>query len=267
MKIKQHKTPKRLFLFSRLVVSIFCKRFCIIGKENIKEKCQNQNYIIVSSHISNLDALAAIVALGDILDLQITIESTLFKPTEPQWYIFQLTGKENFSPLQYEKLAKRKEGKFNPKDFEKISQKMAEGKTPWIVIHPFTHEEKMQKAKIGPIYLAQKTGASIIPTALEYENASLSLAGRINRIKALIGRLKGNGIATYRIGEPVKLPKIENVEIIEKLYNKKMNGEKITEEEEQESLRVVEKLKTQADYIARIISEMLPPQNRGIYGE
>lgn len=265
MEEKQHQTPRRLFWLCSCLILIFCKKFYIVGKNNIQKKLQNQNYIIVSSHISNLDAPAAIKTLGNVLNLQITAESLLFKPTMPQWYMFQLSGKENFSPLQYKKLSKGKKGVFIPKDFENISQKMTKGKTPWIVIHPFTLEGEMQKAKIGPIYLAQKTGASIIPTALEYKNLSLSLEGFWEILKALMGRLRRKGIATYHIGKPIWLPKIENVEIIEKVYNKKMKGEEMTREEEQKSLKVVKELKTQADYVARIISAMLPPQNRGVY--
>jgi len=263
---EENKTPSQLKIFGEKMTDIFCKTFSVKGKENItkiKESDPDEKFIISASHLHNLDVPAALRALGDDFNIQITGESVLL---EKMKYIFHkmmisLGGKSNFTALDYKEDSEGKRGSFNPDNFADIEQKMNEGKTPWIAAHPFSLDEKMKKISIGPVYLASKTGASIIPTALEIiGSGSMNLEGNIERIKALKNR--GDGI--YHIGAPLKLPKID-ISIIDNVLDKKSRNEKITEEELAQFTSVHRQLKDQADILANAISSLLPEEKRGYY--
>ena len=251
------------------LINLFCNEFTVEGKENVIEaqkKDPDAKFVIASSHISNLDAPAAIKALGDRFDIQITAESVLFGAT-PQEIIFRLGGKESFTPLEYRKEKKSergKEGVFNPDDFKVISEKMKDGKTPWMTIHPFTEKKEMQPSRVGTIYLANKTEAKIIPTALEIKGGSVSLEGVREWVKGIWSRKKGETKATFHIGEAIDLPKID-VNIIESVLEKRARKKRVTHEEFNEFKETHRLLKEQADYVAQVIAGMLPDEQRGVY--
>lgn len=260
--VKSEQTPRSLRNGAEKIIDMFCEKFEVVGKDNIekvKKENPDEKFIITSSHFSNLDGPAAIKVLGEDFNLQIAVESLHFGWT-PQEVMYRIGGKENFSPLEYRKSKKSKFGVFNPKDFENLSEKMNQGKTPWVGIHPFTTKGEMQEARVGPIYLAQLTGAKIIPTALEVRGGSISLGGPQELIKGFVKKIK----AKYHIGEPLQLPPLD-VSIINIVLAKRKNKEKITPDEFKKFQEVHQQLKAQADEVAQIISEMLPEDQRGIY--
>ncbi len=250
-------------------VKLFCKEFSVEGKEGVEQVLRdnpNAKFVVAASHFSNLDAPAAVQALGDILDMQITAESVLFEGLAPQRLLFKWAGSENFVPLSYEKGKKGKHGVFDPDDFTRLAESVEQGKTPWIAIHPFTTEEKMQEARIGSVYLAHKTGAMIIPAALEYEGGSISMEGGLELAKALASRVVGKGKGTYHVGKPIQLQPLD-VSIIETVKKKRTNKENVTDEERVEFFRVSKRLREDANTIAGKIGTMLPPERRGRYQE
>ncbi len=268
------KTPERMRKSVDAAFNLVCKNFTVEGKEKLlgtKKDNPDATFIIASSHFSNLDAGAAVKALGDKFNIQITAESALFGFTG-QEAMFRIAGKDSFTPLEYKKIpktSKKDTGKkpiFNPKDFEVLSEQIEDGKTPWMALHPFTLEGKMQDARIGSVYLAHKTGAKIIPAALETHGEGGALISPKDLGKRLIGRLKGSANATYHIGEVIDLPELD-VSIIEKVLKKRETGERISTEERKQFKETHEKLKEEADQIAHKIAEMLPKEQRGSYDE
>lgn len=246
------------------MLKVFCKSFKVEGKENLQEAQEldkNSKFIIASSHISNLDAPASISALGDRLDVQVTTESVLHGLT-PQEVLFRLGGKEHFSTFEYQKTKGGKRSVFNPEDFEVLSEQMDQGKSPWIAIHPFTTKDEMQDPRIGSAYLAQKTGAKIIPTALELDGGSINMEGPLELVKGVAKRAD----AVYHVGEVIDLPPVD-VSIIEKVLAKRAHHERVSKEEREEFGRVHKELKSQADQIASAIAKMLPDDQRGKYSE
>lgn len=268
----KQETPKRLRLGAEALM-LGLRSFTIKGSENLETLSNDDKYIVTSAHLSNLDAPAAIKALGEKFNMQITAQSLLTDEVG-QKIMFQLGGKENFSFLDYHLTPTDRAGSFNPDNFASLESKMDEGKTPWIAIHPFNLDGKMTRASIGPIYLAQKARAKIIPTALEIqgEENDLSIHGW-KGFKALIKRLNG----TYHIGQPIELEPID-VGIIDTVIEKRKkrkekikNGEEITAEDRispedlAEFHRVHKTLQEQSEQIGVAISEMLPPKQQGYY--
>lgn len=255
------KSPLSLRIAGEFFIKIFCRRhFLVEGGENVKKDHSGSNFIIASSHFCNLDANAAVKVFGGKFNLLLAIESVLFKSFS-HLILILLGGRSNFAPLSYYKKDEGKMGAFSPHDFNAISDKMKQqGKTTWIAIHPFTLDGQMKRARIGSVYLAQKTGAQIIPVAVEASGASVNLEGLVEQLKGLLGGTK----IKYHIGESIRLSPID-IEIIETVFNKRKAGLMITPEE-----RVVLKkthilLKNQADMVATIIAKMLPEEQRGFY--
>lgn len=210
---------------------------------------------------------SAVKALGEHLDLQITHESVLLD-SPPHKLMMWLAGKDRFSSLGYQEAPGGKHGVFRAQDFSAIADQMhASARTPWIAIHPFTGKrEQMSEARIGPVYLAQKTGAKIIPTALELRDVSATLQGVGEITKAVARRATGAGTATYRIGEAIQLPPVD-VSVIEAVLAKRANGQRPTAEERERFSQVHEQLREQADAVAAKIAELLPSERRGAYAD
>lgn len=264
-------TPDKLRERVDGLIKVFCKEFKVAGEghEMIEDellKNPDAKFVIAASHFSNLDAPSAVKALGDVLDIQVTAESVHFEGGAPQKMLFGLAGAENFSPLAYEKGEKGKHGVFDPKNFEQLAGLMEGGKTPWMAVHAWTTEGEMQQAKVGAVYLAHKTGAKIIPSALEYVGGSVNLEGGLELAKALIGRAKGGGRATYHVGKLIDLPHLD-VSIIDTVFEKRAKNESITSEERQAFSETLRQLREQAQTVAQTIADMLPDQHRGAYGE
>jgi|GEM_PF-832841 hypothetical protein len=250
------------------VVGLFCGEFRVDGKEAVEDELlrnPDAKFVIAASHFSNLDAPAAVKALGDILDVQITAESVLFEGLAPQRAMFRAAGAESFTPLSYRKEGTGKHGVFDPKDFDGLTRLIEGRKTPWLAVHPFTKAEEMQSAKVGAVYLAHKSGAKIIPTALDYEGGSVSLEGVAELAKALLGRIKGEGRATYHVGKPIELSPLD-VSVIENVFMKRAEGTPVSAEERRAFVETVRQLREQADGVARVIADMLPEERRGQYG-
>ncbi len=261
-------TDSRLRFLGDLLVNQFCKEFKVKGKESIKaeiEKHQENKYIIVSSHFSNLDAPAAIKALGDIFDLQITAQSLSFKTFAPQNLLFSVGGKENFIPLDYHQTKNHKIGVFNPQNFDTVLARIDHNKTPWIAAHAFNLHGAMGKPNIGSVYLAQKSKTKIIPVGLEMRGYSVSLEGLANITQGLAKRSQGKVI--FHIGQPISLEPIKNLELIDIVLEKRKKGTIISKEEKNQFNSVIKQLRQQSEFVGQAIADMLPQQHKGYYSQ
>lgn len=238
----------------------------IEGKDALaefQEKNPDARFIMAGSHFG-MDVHAALSALGDRFDIQVTGESLVHDEALMEFFI-KTIGEDRFSDLQYKKTSEGKTGVFNPDNFVELEEKMEQGRTPWMAINAFATDEKMSRAKIGSAYLAQKTGSFVVPTAFYVENGPSNVATGGDIWRLLKGKVKGELQAHYKVGEPMKLEPIDNVQVIEEVYRKRRAKEKVTPEERAEFSRVNQELKTQAESIAKAVAELLPEEHRGFY--
>ena len=105
--------------------------------------------------------------------------------------------------------------------------------------------------------MAAKTGAALIPTALDISGGSVNLEGAVESVKNLINRSE----AVYRVGEPFKLPEID-ISTMENVLEKRSRGEEVSREELTQFTQVHKQLREQADILADRIAELLPPEKR-----
>lgn len=270
----EQRSSERLRRGSRWLIELFCKEFSVEGKEKFarhREQHPNERFIIAASHISNLDAPAAVAALGDVLDIQITAESLLFQGWDPvrlaQYAAMTYAGKENFTPLSYSEARgeTKKQGIFDSEDFSTILQSLQKGKTPWIAIHPFATDGKMQKAGVGSAYLAQRAAATILPAAFVYEGAPAALEKPADIARGFLAGLSGRGRGRFLIGDPMKISSTNDVEVLDDVLKKRKQGEEISKEERAAFATAHRGLIADAQAIAEHIAALLPDERRGVY--
>ncbi|HPT08542.1 MAG TPA: hypothetical protein PLE28_02510 [bacterium] len=259
---KNNKTPDKLRLYGDKVIDLFCKEFKVEGKEKIEElhkQNPDQKFIISAAHLNNLDVPAALKVWGNDFNIHLTGESVLLEKMKylGQRLMINLAGKDNFTPLEYKESENGKHGSFNSDNFNELGEIIEKGKTPWIAAHPFALDGKMKRPSIGPVYLAAKTGAMLIPTALDVRGGSVNLEGALERTKTLMDR----SLATYHIGTPFSVPAID-VSIVEKVLQSRKNGEEVNSEDFEKFKSVINSLHQQADEFGKQIETLLPEDKR-----
>lgn len=261
------KTPLKLKKAVDKIINMFCESFAVDGLEQIKKyktEHPDEKFVIASSHTSNLDVDGAIKALGDDFDIIISMESVLADSKKPRYWghqaIMKYIGKDNFLPIKYKEGKQGKQASFDPDDFSKISEKMSEGKTPWIAISPMSLDGTMKQAGVGAVYTAIKNKATIIPTAFEIGGDLKALEGT----KELLGGLVKRPNTLYHIGQPITPPEID-ISVIDNIFNKRKNEEEISADEKKSFSEAVKNLKDFANQVGKNISELLPERQRGFY--
>ena len=259
---KKNITPKHLRLYGDKVVDLFCKVFNVEGLAGIQENKKedpNKKFIITAAHLNNLDVPAALKVFGPEFNIQITGESVLLEKMKYLGHrmMINLAGRENFTPLSYKEDKEGKHGSFDPENFTELEEKMEDGKTPWIAAHPFSLNGKMKKVSLGPVYLAAKTKAELIPTALDISGGSVTLEGAAESAKTLVNKSE----AIYRIGKPFAVADID-VSIIDRVLGKRKRGESIDRAELAEFNIVHKQLREQADLLGEQLELLLPTEKR-----
>ena len=237
----------------------------VTGKENIDEIPPGAKVVIVVTHISDLDLPVAIKTLGHDFDIVVTAQSTNFNFLEdPVGYtVTKIAGAENFLPVDYAKVNGGKRAEFNPDNFDSMNKALEEGKEIVIAAHNPTKDGKLGNGSVGPIYLAQISGAIILPVSVNLKTAeALGIDGE-NKIKTM---LKKPDTEVY-IGKPIKLDQLEGVDEIKKIMNKRAQGEKISNEERSKFRVIVSELREQSDVVMNELAGMLPEAKRGDYNK
>ena len=258
-------TPENLRKFADWAIKTSLKKFSLEGLDSLREfKKENpdQKFIISSSHSHNADLPAALKALGNDFNIQVTGESLLLsqlKYLDKRLLINKQFGRDNFTALDYKDTNKGgKRGSFNPENFKEIAEKMNEGKTPWIAAQPFSPDGSQKKHGLGAVYLAAKEKAAIIPTALEIKGGgSKNLEGPIENIKGLLKRSEG----VYHIGQPLEFPDLD-ISIIDDVFAKRQQGIEIKPEELEKFTTVHQELKTRASMLLQEISGLYPQNDK-----
>ena len=261
-KVEENITPYHLRLYGDKVIDLFCKAFQVEGLSEIekdKEENPDKKYIITAAHLNNLDVPAALKVFGPEFNIQITGESVLLEKMKYLGHrmMINLAGRENFTPLSYKEDKEGKHGSFDPENFSELAEKMEDGKTPWIAAHPFSLNGKMKKVSLGPVYLAAKTKAQLIPTALDISGGSVTLEGAAESAKTLVNKSE----AVYRVGKPFAVADID-VSIIDRVLTKRQKGESIDREELTEFNIVHKQLREQADLLGEQLELLLPSEKR-----
>lgn len=254
----KESSPKRLMLAMELWKKAALNKMEIKGQENLKNIPKDQKIIIATTHLSDLDVPAAFCALGKDLDIAITNESVHHSfREEPDTNIsMRLAGKDNFIPIDYKKKDDRKSPKlFNPENFEPMLEAIGNGKR--ILISAQTPlqkgETKIPDSGYGAAYLAEISDALILPVAVRLLS-NQDKAMYEDRFKTLLKKSDAEVI----VGEPFKLEKIEGIERMKLLLEKRKNEGSLNKEEREEFSKLASELKEKSRQLLDKVLELLP---------
>lgn len=257
---KKETTPRRLMLALEALAKLQTKSIEVDGKEHIKEIPLDSKVVVATTHLSDIDVPLATYALGNDLNLVITNESVHhhFKEEAPTNIGLHIAGKENFIPIDYKKVkGKKSPHGFNPDNFVPMAEALEAGKGVVIASRNPSpeHETSLKDARggYGAVYLAEISGAVILPVAVEVIS-DVGAGMYDNPIKTFIKKPD----VKIHVGPPIKLEKIEGVERFSELMKKHFEVGRLTTEEFHEFSRIKAALELQSEFLMAKLAELLP---------
>jgi hypothetical protein len=255
------KTPERLMFAIKMQLKSQIGSIETSGKENLEKLPKDKKIVVVTTHISDMDIPLTINALGNDLNLMITNESVHHKFSgEPSMNIsMRLIGKDNFLPIDFAgKGIEKHPTVFNPDNFEPMIKAMDGGKSMIVAGHNPSLESHLERGGYGAVYLAEMTDAIILPVSADILSEE-NLGTEQNKFKTFLKKPD----ARVQIGEPFYLNKIENVEKIKELMNKRKSGVQLTQEERLEFSDLVKALKEASQLLMKNLAKITPIEKRG----
>jgi hypothetical protein len=257
------KTSKRLLMAIEADVKLATGEIETHGEEHLKEIPPNKKVIIATTHISDLDVPIATLKLGKYFNIAITDESIHHSFLgEPSTNIgIRIAGRENFIPIDTKNIKGKKQGEFNPQNFELMRDALEKGKAIIIAAHNPTQKWKLTKGGYGAPYLtAICENVVILPVVVNIESDEpLGMAETI--LKDVIKRPD----ASVYIEKPIELEKINGIEDFKKILGKRKRGEKLTTEERLRFAELKMALEKRSDQIMKALASDLPEKKRGEY--
>jgi 1-acyl-sn-glycerol-3-phosphate acyltransferase len=242
-------TPKRLMVAMQAWKKGATRDVQIYGRENLQELPRERKIVVATSHGTDLDIPLTVYALGKDLDLAIINESVHhdFFAEPPTNFGMRLAGKENFIPIDYKGRGAHKTPRaFNPENFAPMAEALEKGKRVVIAAHNPLHkgETEPKGPGYGAAYLAETSGAVILPVAVRKKSAEVSALYE-DALKNLMRRPDMDVI----IGAPFELPKIPGIEEMHVIMAKRAAGEKLEPQERQRFSDLTDQLKQQAQTV------------------
>jgi hypothetical protein len=272
--IKPTRRIDRLGVLSRGAVETMVKRPSKEGLQNLAELHPNQRVVFATSHLSDIDELAAVEALAPYRKVDIaSLETNQRDPKQriPEY----LAGPGRFHDVKntFDTEKDMPYTRFDAENFENMRRAMEKGSD--IVISAHKPARKWEQAAlpdhrgIGAVYLAQLAQVPVVPVALDIHTEDrVGMASDIPG--ALKKNTKGRPEATLRIGKPIKLEDISapDMDDVRALLTGSMRKE-LREDPERfaHAKETFEKLKQQGEQVMRAIAQLLPREKRGRWGQ
>ena len=255
-------SPKQLLFALDTNVKMLVNEVTVTGKEHLREIPLDRKVVITATHMSDLDVPLVGAALARDFNLAISDVSTHHSLLEDPLNKFAITvaGQKNFLPIDYKTAAEGHAAKFNPDNFANMEQEMQKGKDILVAAHNPSHTGDLAQGGIGAIYLAQLSGALILPVAANTFSGETFMSG-----KTLFKTALNKPNAEVSIGAPIELDPIPGIEDYKNIFDKRKNGEKLTDEEFERFKEISRALRSQSDMVMKILAEMVPEEKRGPY--
>ncbi|MCX6741145.1 MAG: hypothetical protein NTY61_01980, partial [Candidatus Parcubacteria bacterium] len=254
-----------------------------VGEDNLKEIPAGARVIFVPTHITDMDVGIALAALGRFnRDLGLVRE--ISKDTKILTFLHdQFIDPESLFSLNFSGQGKKRLGLFGDWIASPDFQRLEESEKDIVMSayidpkHAGNKLELSSRKGVGAVYLAQQIkGAVIVPMAVNaYAGQEIDF-NDVNLGGYLKGRIHNVGKkpkAEVHFGKPIQLPRIENLKNMSEIINPKSTSATEQAPDSGISERLVafrkirEQLNLQAEEIMRSLSEMLPPEKRGVWGQ
>ncbi|MBI3341618.1 hypothetical protein HY024_00685 [Candidatus Curtissbacteria bacterium] len=242
-----YKQPRRLRILQRLYRAAYLGETHVNGRDNLDKLKPGVPVIFATTHITKEDVPATAAVVGEKFDTALVVLSghKSSHDSAGTYLGMKFGGDENFLPVDS---FVNRDGQwqlkpFNPDNFVPMIDALEHGRSIVIAAHnPVEDKDNTtlpDKAGYGAVYLAQKTGAQIVPVAVE-------LIGE-KPVKQFLGPVKAifnKPGAHITFGEPY-------------------TPEPVELSETETSLSAIRKLQGQATNLMGRLAQMLPPEKRG----
>lgn len=265
--LNPRKRISRIGIVTKINSELKLHKPVIEGLGNLTQIPKTEKLIIATTHLSDIDIETAIAAIAPYRDVSVTSQSThLENPISGR--IMRWAAKKEIygiSSRPRKNSTWRQDFEFNPQNYEAMRTPLEKGRALVIAAHQPTHEWKLpNKPGLGAIYLAQISGATILPTAVDIQYPEFIDLPPIS-LDILKRLLQGKRLdVKVAFGKPIRPTPIPSEEI--KLLNKFLNHDEkhtLTKDEISKSRSILEKLKLQGSEIMKSLASMLPQYKRG----
>lgn len=261
------KKISRIGMASRIDSALRLHKPIVEGLENLINIPENENLVISTTHLSDMDIEVAVATVAPYRNVSATSQSThLDNPTVGR--LMRWAGENEVYGIS-SKFGKKATWlpayRFNPQDYEAMKVPVEKGRIMVIAAHKPTHEWKLpDKPGLGAIYLAQISRATILPTAVNVQYPEFIDLSSINTgvLKRLLQGKRLDVKVTF--GKPIRLAPIpsEELTILAKFLSHD-ERHKMAKVEIEKAKLVLEKLRLQGSEVMKSLANMLPQSKRG----
>ncbi len=262
-RMKEGERPDAFVNKIELLVKANFREIAERGGENLDLIPADRRVIFATTHSTNSDVPIAISVIGKKFHLAVGDASThrAFAESPVAFVGTKIVGEEHFYSVRHKKRKGVERGLFDPEDFEKMEGAFEGGKA--VVLSAYYHgryeSELSERGGYGAVYLAQLADALVVPVAVDVRSSKL---GEKSDVKLLLERPKVDVV----IGKPIEIPKIESIERIKAILEKRKEG-RLSREEILEFRRLADELRERSDMVMRDIAKLLPEEKRGTWSE
>jgi len=246
---QKHQTPTALMLGVEALLAGVIKSLDV-RYDPEAEIDPAESYIVAISHKTGLDVPIVIKALGDVLDLAVTDQSTHHGPmrlSDPTTISVKIIGEENFIPISYVQDGREKRPSFNPADAYAMTSAMERGKSLIVAAHNPSDKVAVQDLNtVRPGYtaalLAHLTGAKILPVLVDIDEQGQGIMRRKN--------------ARVFVGAPYAIEGEQDMGDMQTIMNKRGEGMPLSEDERRKFFRLSGALKDTGRHILDSIAHL-----------
>lgn len=243
----------------------------VSSKAHLKEIPSGRKVIFVTTHVTDIDVPATAYAMRDfnpVIAHHSTHEDFLKDPVS--WMGFVIAGRKNFLPVEAREREGKVRGDFDPEDYVRMEQVLEDGRSLVIAGHNPTYDGKLsRKGGIAAAYLAQKTGALIVPVSVNL-GAEATIGADILKTAIKKG-IKDRKRPTMEIsiGHPIDFTKFAKIDVqaMDNFLRKRKEGGDLSPEDIEEYRNVIRQLREQSSHVMSSLAAMLPPEKRGTWIE
>jgi len=254
---RKEKSSTQLIVALEAMTKIAVKELKIEGLEHLQEIPPDRMVVIAVSHASDLDLPLVASALCRHLDLIITNQSTQYKfLQDPGSNIgMKILGQDNFLPIDWQLRGSGKPRKFNPENYKPMVEAMQGGRSIIIAAHTPSHKGTIERSGYGAVYLSEIANAIVLPVGVDVEAEDKAEVGMSDhKIKTLLHRPS----ARVNIGKPFELQKIEGIERMAEITEKRKTGQPATEKELIEFTSLKDQLREQSKILIDSVADLMP---------
>ncbi len=256
-------------LHSRLELSITERK----GYKNLLAVPKDRPVVIASDHLSDITLETVIGEASPFRKVAAAAQSTHLEiPVGGRF--MEWAGNNRLYPVSTNEETKHQrqaQHLYRVEDYEKMVEAMKKGESMVTAAHrPEYSGHLPHHPGLSALTLAHLTGAPIIPATVDIHASPDVIRSLVKDVKGTAKRLiqRNRPQASVSFGQPIELEPIpkEDLQLLERFINIPLR-KTLTDEEKDRANAVYQKMMQEGETVMLALSEMLPPEKRGKWGE